>query len=992
MRILLLTGFFLSALSGNSFANDRLIAAGSALRLTAIIQQDTTKKDTVKAVVTAQNKKDKLFRRLRPASIGKKPEELALYPAATLQQSLKGQAPGLYVQESSGEPGTLQPLFIRGLATPILSKRDLYQNQPLVVLDGIPLITDEHPFAFDLQQYDYNRIGTATNLLAGIDINNIEHIEVLKDLAGTAAYGPRGANGVIVLTSKQAGKKRRISFNSYIGMAQKPSITTINGEYENNFRKQFYDRYTPNGSYSGDDVYPLYLSDSLNTSYYGASDWTDSYYRNAMVYGIQADISGGSDRASFRFSAGNVKSSGVADGTGLDKYNAFFNVNIKPLTWLHFSAMVNGTRLNRVRNKNMRDRFAQMAYIPDLASPLAPNNESYRLYLDQFKNGFDDNFNNLVQGSGQLTLDLGEFKATTRFSMDYNEGFRDLFYPRTLMEGNSYASNYYGFNQRIILDNFLTYQHTFKEKHLMSIEAGQSVQKDTYKYNYAYAYKGVNDFIKLNLLESDPDNGNYLNPIAFPKPLVYKFLDRTRQNLVSYYAKGGYSFNDKYTASLIIRADASSNAQPTSRWLVTPVLSTAWNIKNDLLSANKLFSELSLRVSAGRLGKLNSFDNYAQGPQYTADAGFTGNLTAPGYNAFAVLTRPYTFGWVGYGIPWAYTDQLNAGIDFSFLKSRIRGSIDVYTKNDKNQLLGIPAYAEYGYSQAYEPGMNVNNKGMDFLVSADIIQGNKKVFSWTSSLNFNLNKNKLVALPGQRDEIMIGNRLLKVGESIDQYWLLTNDGIYTADKDVPVVDGKTMTYNGITLHGGDPKWKDLNNDNRIDNKDKTLMGHSLPKVAGSFQNKFTYKKWDLGVEMYFNLGRQIINQDMANRFNFINREGTIAMTSVKEITYWEKRGDYGKYPLYNPWSTVIPYRSDQDLFLENASFIKLRTVSVGYDLSDFMKKKGMDKLYIYGTVNNLLTVTPYSGRDPELADYIGSDNGYGMPIPKIYTIGVRMDL
>jgi TonB-linked SusC/RagA family outer membrane protein len=992
MRILLFTGFFLLALSGNTFATKAIDADGSFLSLNRFIQQDTSKTDTSKVGDSLLKDIDRLHKRLLPRSVLKKPAELALYPASSLQQSLKGQAPGLFVQEPSGEPGTVQQMYIHGSGSPLLSKRDVYQNQPLIVLDDIPLISEEHPFAFDIQQFDFNRIGTATNLLAEIDMNNIESVEVLKDAASIAYYGPRGANGVIRLTSKQAGIKRRISFNSYVGIAARPQVTTINGAYENNFRKQFYDRYTPNGQYNSDDVYPLYLSDSLNTSYYGPSNWTDSYYRNALVYGVQADLSGGSDRANFRFSAGNVKSDGVADNTGLDKYNAFFNVNIKPLTWLTFSAMVNGTRLKRDRNRNLRDRFAQMAYIPDLGSPLAPNNTSYSTYLTEFDKGFDDNFNNLVQAHGILTFNLGEFKLISKLAMDYNEGFRDLFYARGLMEGNSYASNYYGFNQRLIQDNRLSFHHRFNEDHLLNLEVGQSVQKDTYKYNYGYAYKGVNDFIKLNLLETDPNNSNYLNPLAFPKPLVYKFLDRTRQNLVSYFAKADYSYKDKYSISVILREDASSNAQPTNRWLFTPTVSTSWDIKKDLMQDNSLFSDLNFRISAGRVGKLNSFDNFAQGPQYTADAGFTGNVTAPGFNAFAVLTRPYTFGWVGYGIPWAYTDQLNTGLDFSFLKSRLRGSIDAYTRSDKNQLLGIPAFAEYGYSQAYEAGMSVSNMGLDFLVSADILKSAGKGLSWTTGLNFNINKNKLTGLPGQRDQLIIGNRLLKVGQPIDGYWLLSNEGIYSADTEVPQRDGKPMTYNGIVLRAGDPKWKDLNNDNRIDNNDKTLMGHSLPAVSGSFSNQFAYKNWSLGVDLYFNLGRKVINQEMADRFNFINREGTIAMTSVKEITYWEKRGDYSKYPLYNPWSTVIPYRSDQDLFLENASFVKIRSVSLGYDLSGLMKKKKIERFYVYASANNLLTITKYTGQDPELTDYTGYDTGYGMVIPKTYTIGIRMDL
>jgi TonB-linked SusC/RagA family outer membrane protein len=994
MRIQILTGVFLlfmCAIGMDAFAFQQDTAKATIPK--KILAQDTVVLDTTKSNILAGTNKNALF--FQPAhSVAKTPDQLAIYPGVSIQQFLKGQAPGLFVQESSGEPGSLQQMYIRGLSMPLLSKKDVYQSQPLIVLDGIPLISDEHPFAFDIQQYDFNRIGTATNLLASIDMNNIEKIEVLKDLAGTAYYGPRGANGVIVLTSKQAEEKRRVSFNSYVGMVQRPSVTTINGAYENNFRKQFYDLYTVNGSYSGDDVYPLYLSDSLNTNYYGPSNWTDSYYKNSMIYGINADISGGSKRANFRFSLGNVKSEGVADDTGLDRYSAMFNVNIRPLTWLLFSATVNGNRLQRTRNRNLRDRFSQMNYLPDLSAPPSPNKLSYDNYLSQFSKGFDDNFNNVVQGQGKLVFDLGALQIVSKLAVDYNEGYRDLFYPRTIMEQNSYASNYYGFNQRLIFDNTISYTRKFNERHLLTVEAGESIQWDTHKYNNAYAYKGVNDFIKVNLLESDPNNANYLGPLAFPKQLIYKFLDRTSDNLVSFYGKADYKFDDKYNVSFLLRTDGSSNAQPTSRWFVSPVLSLGWDAHKDFLTESSFISSLNFRASAGRLGRLNAFDNFSQGPQYTADIGYTGNLTAPGYNSFAILSRPYTFGWVGYGIPWAHTDQLNVGIDLGLAKSRFRASVDIYTKNDKNQLLGIPSFAEYGYSQSFESGMDVNNMGVDLLLSADILPVAPSRVSWTTTLNFNVNKNKLKALPGGRQELVVGNRLLKVGESIDQYWLLTNNGIYTSDSEVPSVNGKPLSYNGAALHGGDPQWSDLNGDNAIDNSDKKLMGHMMPSVSGGFNNQFSYKSWSLGFDLYFNLGRQLINQDMANRFNFINREGTSGISSVKEQTFWEKRGDYSKYPLYNPWSPVIPYRSDQDLFLENASFLKLRTVSFGYDLAKILKKMGskIERIYIYGSAHNLFTITPYTGQDPELVDYTGYDSGYGLPIPKTYTLGVRVNL
>lgn len=964
------------------------LSEGSAMTI-----QDSLAVDSVKASIDTVHRETSVeFTDRAVKTVGSTMKELTVYPAVSLQQSLKGQAPGLYIQETSGEPGSLQQMYVRGVPMPILSAKEIYQSQPLIVLDGIPLI-GEHPFAYDIKQYDFNRIGPATNLLTNIDMNNIASVQVLKDMAGMALYGPMAANGVILLTTKQVGSKRKISANAYFGFAQRPNVTTINGEYENAFRQQFYDLYTTTGKYSADDVYPLYLSDSLNMDYYGPSNWTDTYYQNGLQHAITADISGGSDRANFRFSLGNLRNEGIADGTGLDRYSAMFHLNMKPLKWLLFSAMINGNRLDRQRNHNMRDRFAEIGYMPDLQAPLAPNNDVYSQYTSQYDKGFDNNYTNIIQGNAKLVFDFNKFKYTTRLVVDYNEGYRDIFYPRPLLEGNSYASNYYGFNQRLIYDNFASFDWQIDDHQQLFLQAGNVLQWDTYKYNYAYAYKGVNDFIKLNLLNSDPNSDDYLLPTAFPRQLVYKFLDRTKQNLVSFYGKASYKY-DAYTLSLLLRTDGSSNAQPTNRWLFTPALSLGWNIKEALLENDLRWSTFNMRLNAGRLGRLNAFDNFSQGPSYTADVTFTGNVTTPGYNAFAVLTRPYNFGWVGYGIPWAYTDQLNLGLDIGLFKDRITASIDGYIKEDKNQLLGIPAYAEYGYNLSYEPGMTVRNTGVDVLLSGEILTKAKQKLGWSSSLNFNFNQNKLKALPRGLDKLIIGNRLLQVGAPVDQYWLFINDGIYAANQDVPQVDGITRTYNGITLQGGDPNWRDLNGDNRINDEDKSLMGNIFPKVVGGFNNQFSYGNWSLGVNFYFNLGRKVVNEEMANRFNFINREGVVGVTSIKEITFWEKRGDYSKYPLYNPWSTVIPYHSNQDLFLENASFLKLRTVSIGYDLSDWLKRRSskIDHLYIYGTVNNIFTITPYSGRDPELINYTGYDSGYGMAIPLTYTIGLKVDL
>ena len=927
-------------------------------------------------------------------------KDYTVSPFISLQQTLKGETTGLAVIEPSGEPGSPQYMFIRGISRPLLSKKDSYQAQPLIVLDGIPLI-GEHPFSYMIQSYDLERIGTENNLLSNIDIDNIQSIEVLKDLSTTAIYGPMAANGVINIRSKDNVKnnKRRININSFFGFVERPTVSTINGNFENNFRKQFYNLYTTNGKYSDDDTYPLYLSDSLNNSYYGLSNWSDSYYESSFQHGYNGNISGGGQRANFQFSLGNLKNSGIADDTQVERYNARFLMNLKPVKWLTFTSMIMANRIDRDRNRNLSSRYSMMAYFPDLTAPLAPNNDIYSNYLQEYNKGFDNNFTNIVEGYASLQFDFNKFRFVSRLGVDYNESYRDVFFSRNLMESNNYASNYYGFNQRLMFDNVAYYDWDIDSKNKMLFEGGAKLQWDTHKYNFAHAYKGINDFIKLNLLDPRPNvngstNQDYLNPTAFPRQLVFKYLDRTKHNMASFYGKGSYNYDNKYTASLLLRYDGSSNIQPTATWLFTPVLSLGWNVKNDLLAENKSLDVFNIRASAGRIGMLNQYDDFAQGPNYTAQVGFTGNVTVPGYNGIAGLTRPYESGWIGYDIPWAYSDQVNLGIDAGWKYRGLYASVDFYLRQNKEQLISIPAVGEYGYKYQYAHGMNVQNTGVELSFGGNIYEQNTNNIKWSSGINLSYNTNKLMALPNGLDEIIIDGRLLKVGERIDRFWLLQNEGIYNTDSEVPTVNGQQMTYNGILMKAGDPKWKDQNGDNKINQDDRVLMGNALAKVNGNWHHAVTYKNWDLNFNFYFNLGRHIINQEMANRFDFINNEGSKNINTIKEITYWEKRGDYSQYPIYNPWSSVIAYQSGQDLFLENGSFLKLRTVSLGYTLSNdaltFLNPNS--RLYVYATANNLFTASPYSGRDPEIVNFLGYDAGYGHVIPRTYTLGFKLSL
>lgn len=307
-------------------------------------------------------------------------------------------------------------------------------------------------------------------------------------------------------------------------------------------------------------------------------------------------------------------------------------------------------------------------------------------------------------------------------------------------------------------------------------------------------------------------------------------------------------------------------------------------------------------------------------------------------------------------------------------------------------LLPVPTVAESGYKFEYASGMDVQNRGVDVSLNYTMPRSTGG-FCWNSAFNIAYNTNELKKLPNQLDAIVVGKNKLQVGERIDQYWLLQNRGSYQSDAEVPVRDGdnKVMTYNGTDMKGGDPRWVDQDGNFDINNEDRILMGNIIPKWTGGFTNQFAYKNFDLSFLLYFNLGREIINQQASKKYDFANVAESKNLYGVREITSWEKSFDETAYPIYNPWSSVVPYQAEQDLFMEDGSFVKLKNLSVGYDLTKVVNNKKLNRLYVYVTGSNLLTITKYSGRDPELVNFYGYDTGTGIRYPKMYTLGVKLD-
>lgn len=896
--------------------------------------------------------------------------DLQKSPYVSVQQYLKGNIAGLYVQENNGEPGTIQNMLLRGLSSPVFSNRDIAATQPAVYVNGMPL-TQRHPYVYDIKQDDVNPIGSASNMLSGVDMKNVLSVEVIKDPARLAQLGPLAANGAVLIQTNDAGnshgKTEKVTLQASYGVVAPPqTIRPTNAAYERSFRQQFYDAYNLP---FGEDQLPAYLQDQSDINYYGSTNWANSYYNLGQQYDAYASLRGGGENARLLFTASSMKNTGVADSTNYQKHNLNFFLSMQPLKNIWMDAMISGTMTSRKRNKNQRDRYAETEYFTDFINPIAPGINAYNRFLTLYNESDDRNLINYLNGYLKLRYAKGRVKVGTELLYDHNVDTRYIFWPSTLMESVSFISDFSGINRRIVLRGYAGYDFRFDDDHIFGVQMESNYNADLHRYNYSRAYDGTNDKYKTT------GSGSYR---------TFNFIDKEQGNLLSSGFNLDYRYKDYLSLLAVLKYDGYSKIQPDQRWLFTPAFSAKWNIKNQFVMEDTYVSDLSLTASWARIGRLLGSDRFALGPNYTANnISWDNQWVMPSQNSFAAFSRPYASGWSSYGIGWPYAEKLNIGLASSFFQNRLHINIDVYNNDDKDMLMVMPVPQEYGYDFQYLPGLHVNNKGLDVSLQGVILDDPERL-KWTTSWNLNYNKNTLKALPSGKEELIVGDRKLKVGYGIDQFWLYENQGVY--QNDVPA----EMAMGGLLFQTGDARWADNNQDNRINEEDKVLQGHALPKWTGGTNNHFSYKKFDLNFHLFFALGHSALNTFDARRYGFTNMDEQNSLASLGEIFFWQNTNQKNDYPIYNPSSEINSYREDQDLFLEKASYLKLRTVSLGYHFDNPRQPESkLNGMYVYLVANNLWTLSNFSAGDPELVGFNGYYTGYHQRIPFTMSMGLR---
>ncbi|MDO4162798.1 MAG: SusC/RagA family TonB-linked outer membrane protein [Bacteroides sp.] len=891
----------------------------------------------------------------------------------SLQQWLKGQMAGVYVQEPNGEPGSLQSMLIRGTSVPLFSKNDINGAQPAVYINGVPVAQDRN-YSAVIQSSDVNPLGTATNLFAGLHLNNIVSMEVIKDPVKLALLGPTAANGAIWIVTKEGfygGKHVTLDAGlSFVTPMNRVDMT--NAASERAFRADFYPTVSADDL---DNYLPQWLTDRNDEYFFGQPTWANNYYQSAAQYNVNLSIGSGGRTANYLFTVGTSTNAGVADDTGYNKYNLGFYLNLLPFRGMTVSTMIQATKATRNRNSNMRDRYAEIAYMSELVTPIGPTEKAYSNYLKLLESVDDENNNAAINGALQLDYVWHNLRANVGVKFDYQTNVRHVFYPSTLMESVSYASDYSGYNRRFIGEAGLGYDFQLGSPyHRLAADWRGTIQQDRYHYNYSRGYDGSDDN------KPTTSGGDYE---------MLRYLDQETIHLMSSAFSLNYQYKNLLKANVIFRQDGTSAVQSDSRWLLTPAVGIELNLKSLLLKDSKHLSALNLALSWARIGRELASDRYMQGAQYTTEnIGF--GSTSPllsSYSGWATLSRPYTYGWIGYGIGWPYADKLEMRLDGAAWGGRLAWNLAAYINTDNDLMVPMAIMHETGYDYQWLQGMKIENRGLELTLQAMPVMQSAG-WKWNIALNLAYNQNRLKALPGGAQETEIEGRLLKVGKSVDQFYVLLNKGRYETADEIPVIDGKPLSVNGTSLQALDPIWVDADGDNRITDADKVMKGNSLPRWTGGFSTTLSYKRWDLALHLFFAWGHEAMNHRAYQRYNFAVLEGTASLDAVHEIHFWQNGNLPLDYPRYNVLSEVNPYREDQDLYMESLSYAKLRTVTLGYRMP-IGKGKKQKQLYLYLTGNNLLTISGFSGDDPELVDVDGYYRGYGLRMPYSFTLGAR---
>ena len=862
-------------------------------------------------------------------------------PVADIGQAIQGRASGVTVI-NSGEPGSNVTFRIRGTGT-------IQNNNPLIVVDGMPL----------------------NGGLNQINMSDVESINILKDASSTAIYGSRGANGVVMITTKRGAKGGILNFDTFTGIQ---SVSNMIKVLDASQYAQLNNEMLANGGLTPNPEF-------ANPSSLGAgTNWLAALFNPSILSSYSLSYGDRSEKSNLYVSTSYFNQKGVVLNTNYDRYIVQINGDTKLKSFLKIG---NSVKLQHDIKKNgSYDIKGTILSLP--TRPIYDTNGNWAgpgsnplLYgdidnpigkatiVENSTKGY--NIQGNIYAEAEIIKDL-KFKSLGGIETNiwYNRTWSPKYSWGVKSQENSYL--FEGSNRSITLlwDNTLTYDKTIGKHHINAV-VGSSAQNN--KYNYLSA--SVQKFASDNTQQID--NG-ILQPVQHGNASEWAIM--------SYLGRVNYNFANKYYVTATIRRDGSSRFGMDNRWGWFPSAALAWRISNEnFLKNSNVINNLKLRLGYGITGN-QEIGNYSFSSSYNT---YLYNFNNSYVSAVlpTVLPNP--------NVKWEGQEQYNAGFDLDLFNNRISLIVDGYVKNTNDMLVPMSVPVTSGYSDVYVPSINagkIQNKGFEVTLSTKNIIKND--FKWSSDAVFSYNKNNVESINSDTPIITASGGfnsaigLIKAGYPVNVFYGYITDGIFQNQAEVDSHAVQMPGSNSATSTApGDIRFKDLNNDGVINDKDRTVIGNPNPKFTFSLNNTFNYKNFDLTIFLQGSYGNDIFN---ANRM-YTEAMSIIQNQSTAVLGRWTGEGTSNNIPraIYGD-----PNQNSRvsDRYIEDGSYLKIKNINLSYTLPKAVFGQNFNSVKIFVSAQNLVTWTKYSGFDPEVP-VNGIDNGT-YPITRTVSLGLNI--
>lgn len=890
----------------------------------------------------------------------------------TLDGLLQGTVKGVLATTANGEPGSSLKLNIRGITSPYPKSSKGNNNQPLYVIDGVPTFMED----------------TGINPLINISPNDIESIDVLKDAAATAIYGSRGANGVVIVKTKNGkrNEKTKVDFgytfsfsnpiknykplniSEYKNVQDEILRNTVNGMNDGSSMVGMYGfDYILNqyGNVSLNEETGLYTYNGLNESLYGKDNvnWADEVInKNAPTHQYNVAVRGGSNKTNYSFSFNGMNQEGLLLNDRMERYGARLSIDSEINKYITVGGVLDYTYSSRKSGSNYPalgyDNDGWMTR-PDLAVRDADGNfqrvDKFGLYADTYndanavaklqrKTKYEND-----QFSGNAYIDIKPVKGLTlhadanisRFIFSNSYFSPKITLPEQLgMEPTSTLaeSNYRNTNTSI---NFRAdYKFTLTEAHRFDVMAGYSADRYWSK-EHDQAYSGF-------------PNDDVLNNASSATTVNKPTETYSKSGLNSIYGRLSYDFLSRYLLDFSLRSDESSKFGPGNKRGTFPAVSLAWRINHEpFLESVRDIDDLKFRLSWGKTGSTNvsdfSYIQYFNGNQYGGQSGLTLASTYPNKN-----------------IKWEMTTEYNAGVDFSFFNGRLTGSFDIYHRKTDGALAPAPIALEFGIGTYYSNILDLTNNGFEFSIGGDVVR--TKDFTYNTMFSISSNRNKITKLNGSTLDMMHQDLYME-GHAMGTVKGYKVAGIYQSQDQISKLNEQAMAkgygfyQNGAAV--GDYMFADTNGDGYISEADRTAIANPEPKVFGGWSNTLSYKNFTLSMLFQYQLGGDAYYSTMHE-----SASGALGMSILREMygnTWTPDRTD-AKYAKLMWMPSADTNTQANDRYVYSNSYFRLRNITLSYTFEPaWLERLHVSGASVFFTATNLFTITDWPGLDPDMA-------------------------